>query len=66
LNKNFGTHFSNFVCLEYELRNVFSKIFAEFEPGKFRKESRGAEEKNPQGSSKQEYLYGTKFGVNHI
>jgi phosphoribosyl-AMP cyclohydrolase len=37
LNKNFGTRFSNFVCLEYELRNVFSKIFAEFEPEKFRK-----------------------------
>jgi hypothetical protein len=34
--------------------------------GRWGKESRGAEEKNPQGSSKQEYLDGTKFGVNHI
>jgi hypothetical protein len=36
LVEKFGIYFSNFFCLEYELRNVFSEIFSEFTIGKVR------------------------------
>jgi hypothetical protein len=32
--EKFGTRFSNSFCLEYKLRNVFSKNIAEFTPEK--------------------------------